>query len=239
MQALLCYISFLPPTKFLTRMKDPQALKSKHFQGPCSLVPRVTCPLPEATIRLSLLLNISKPALPMLWAACSCFCTSLSSHQHNSCCSWQWKLTIWITASLAQKRLGSTQIYFWTRSSHSCTDICGGTGRWAGEVNNQGWIAGGRLESCVCAAIGSEAVQLCKKSPLSLGHPWSSGITTIRETSLVTLGHYFQTYLLALTTCIHLSPLTTIPELVKPNTAADFCNKTTTARPWDTKWGGA
>lgn len=58
LQALLRYISLLPPTKFLMRMK---ALKGKHFH-----VPRVTCPLPEATITLSPLPKIIKPALPGL-----------------------------------------------------------------------------------------------------------------------------------------------------------------------------
>lgn len=190
LQALLRYISILPPTRFLMRMKDPWALKGKHFH-----VPRVTCPLPEATITLSLLLKIIKPALPGLEqlplllhipvTTAAQLLVQLAVTRPSGL------LIVWPQKDVNLPR-------FITEPDHCTHGRLQAQGRWKGAVNNQGGITGDAAKPRI-SAIGSAAVHLCRKSPVCLGHPIVSGIPPIRDPNLVTVGSYFQQYTLALT----------------------------------------
>lgn len=197
------------------RMKDPWALKGKHFH-----VPRVTCPLPDATIRLSPLPKISKPALPGLEQL------PLLLHIPVTTAAQLLQLTVtWPSGLLLVWPKKDVDLPRFIPEPDHCTHgHLQAQGRWKGAVNNPGGLAGDTAKLRV-SAIGSAAVQLCRKAPICLGHPWVSGIPPIHDANRVTLGSYFQQYTLALTMWIHLGSLTTTPELMKTNVAADFLTK--------------
>lgn len=188
------------------RTRGSWALKSKHFQGPYSLVSRIACPLLEASFVITAAEH--KQTCPPHALSSLLLLQHVSTAPVQVAVNWLFGLDYcqpgpkrtWICPDLSLNHH-----YTVARTSVEAQ------GWWEGGVKGcQGWIAGDGLQRCMCADIGSEAVQLCKKSPLSLDtlhHHTLQQIYSLDETSLVTLGLYFQSHPLALTMCIHLGPL--------------------------------
>lgn len=152
------------------RTRGSRALKSKHFQSSYSLVPRIACPLLEANFVIA----EHKQTCPPHALSSLRLLQYISTVPVQVAVNWLLGLLpAWPKKDLDLADLSLDHHYTAAQTSVEAQ------GWWEGGVKGcQGWIAGDGLQSCTCADIGSEAVQLCKKFPLSLDHPWSSYTAT-------------------------------------------------------------
>lgn len=197
------------------RKKDPQALKSKHY-GPRSLVPKVTSPLHPDTVRH----HHEQSCLPEAFRP-SATCFPASAHPFplvsTTLRAADGELAIQITASLAQKRLGSTPDLLLNLikelHGHLCRHESSGREEWINR-DGSGGAASFRARDHSSPVLGTLALlaklsheqrqggpqsslskegqhlklySSTKTSPRA-GSPWAS----TRLTLLVTLWHYFQ-----------------------------------------------